>query len=317
MSTRPKRVKVLFIGGSGRCGSTLLDLMFGQVDGVCSVGELQHIWVRGLSGNMLCGCSQPFLECGFWRSVVREAFGRVNDVDVDRVLENKRSVDRTRFVPALAAPRLRSRRFENSLQEYRSLFDRLYGAIQTVTGCKVICDSSKVPSYGYILSQSDAVDLTVVHLIRDSRAVAYSWKKKVVRPEIHWTTQHMPRYSVGNSTLKWIVINAMIERLGRRATNYIRVRYENLARSPRETFSTMMSSAGIGGDEPDFLEDGVATFDKTHTVSGNPMRFANGPVELRPDLEWTNSLPFVEKTLVTLCTAYQLKRYGYRLSWKP
>ncbi|WP_420910932.1 sulfotransferase [Thermus thermophilus] len=38
-----EKVKVVFIGGYGRSGSTLLDRMLGQVEGFVSVGELRHI----------------------------------------------------------------------------------------------------------------------------------------------------------------------------------------------------------------------------------------------------------------------------------
>jgi len=47
---------VLFIGGLGRSGSTLLDRMLGRLDDVWSVGELVHLWERGLSQNNRCGC---------------------------------------------------------------------------------------------------------------------------------------------------------------------------------------------------------------------------------------------------------------------
>ena len=56
-------VRVLFIGGLGRSGSTLLDRMLGQLDGVWSVGELVHIWQRGLQENNLCGCGRRFRDC--------------------------------------------------------------------------------------------------------------------------------------------------------------------------------------------------------------------------------------------------------------
>ena len=35
------RTKVLFIGGYGRSGSTLLDRLLGQIDGFVSVGEVR------------------------------------------------------------------------------------------------------------------------------------------------------------------------------------------------------------------------------------------------------------------------------------
>src|SRR6266542_1121845 len=39
---------VLFIGGYSRSGSTLLDLLLGQLPGFFSSGELAYIWSHGL-----------------------------------------------------------------------------------------------------------------------------------------------------------------------------------------------------------------------------------------------------------------------------
>ena len=41
-------VRVLYIAGSGRSGSTILDRTLGQVDGFFSAGELCNLWGRGL-----------------------------------------------------------------------------------------------------------------------------------------------------------------------------------------------------------------------------------------------------------------------------
>lgn len=44
-------VKVLYIAGWGRSGSTILDNVLGQVEGFFSGGELSYLWERGLSEN--------------------------------------------------------------------------------------------------------------------------------------------------------------------------------------------------------------------------------------------------------------------------
>ena len=41
---REKKVKVLFIAGNGRSGSTILDVILGQLEGFFAVGELRRIW---------------------------------------------------------------------------------------------------------------------------------------------------------------------------------------------------------------------------------------------------------------------------------
>src|SRR5438105_15565281 len=60
---------VLFIGGEGRSGSTLLDRMLGQLPGFFSTGELREVWNRGLIENLDCGCGLSFRSCSFWTAV--------------------------------------------------------------------------------------------------------------------------------------------------------------------------------------------------------------------------------------------------------
>src|SRR5215510_6114841 len=81
----PNNVKVLFIAGSGRSGSTLLDMLLGQIGGFHSTGELRFIWSRGIGQNQLCGCGKPFRECEFWTEVVKEAFGGFENINHSRM----------------------------------------------------------------------------------------------------------------------------------------------------------------------------------------------------------------------------------------
>ena len=65
MTGRPAEqgaVTVLFVGGMPRSGSTLFDLMVGQLPGHCDVGELFYLWQAGPLRDQLCACGEPFSE---------------------------------------------------------------------------------------------------------------------------------------------------------------------------------------------------------------------------------------------------------------
>ncbi len=70
-----QRVKVLYILGAGRSGSTLLSNILGQLDGFQSVGELFYLWENGLLKGGLCGCGEPVLQCPFWSEVLSQSLG--------------------------------------------------------------------------------------------------------------------------------------------------------------------------------------------------------------------------------------------------
>lgn len=168
---------MLYIAGFGRSGSTLLGNVLGEVEGLFSVGELRQVWEYGFLGNKVCGCGAPFHECKVWRPVVDEAFGGIGGVDPRGMIRLRESWARTKHIPLMLTPPGRQL-VERRLAEYLDVLGRLYKAIRAVTGSRVIVDSSKFPSYGYLLGMVPSVDLYAVHLVRDPRAVAYSWQRK-------------------------------------------------------------------------------------------------------------------------------------------
>ena len=51
---------VVYVAGSGRSGSTLLERTLGEMPGFVNVGELIDLFRRVAPRNERCGCGQPF-----------------------------------------------------------------------------------------------------------------------------------------------------------------------------------------------------------------------------------------------------------------
>lgn len=303
------KVKVLFIGGYGRSGSTLFDRMLGQIEGFFSIGELKFVWERCFAEDQLCGCGRPFKECPFWSAVVKETFGGFEEVNVKEVMALKNSVDHAARIPLLLSPYAPAG-YKERLDAYSLLLGKLFSAIKKTSGCEFIVDSSKSPSYGLILSRTPGVELYVIHLVRDSRAVSFSWQRKRARPEIYWKTVYMPRRGPIEGAIKWNISNLVIGMLRRKAKGYIRVCYEDLVERPREVMKEVSDFLG----RPlklDFIKDSTVRLKTNHTVAGNPMRFKHGAIELRPDIEWKEKMPASQRCLVTVLTSPLLFNYGY------
>ena len=56
-------------------------------------------------------------------------------------------------------------------------------AAARVAGASVVIDSSKHSALAHCLRWSNAIELRVLQVVRDPRGVAYSWTKRVDRPE--------------------------------------------------------------------------------------------------------------------------------------
>ena len=317
-STNPMRalptgpVKVLYIGGCGRSGSTLLDRMLGQIPGICSLGELTHLW-RALLCNQECGCGAPIRECPFWCGVGASAFDGWENVDPAEMERLRRSVVRQRYVPFMLAPGL-WHAYRASFERYARVLDALYHGIQETSGAAVVVESTKHYSKAILLGRVAAVDLHVVHLVRDSRGVAFSWSKTVERPEAVHQGAYMKRYSPTRSAWRWLGYNGCFETLARLGVPSTLVRYEELVRAPRVELERILAGVGmrVGGPALSFIRGRDVHLRANHTVAGNPMRFRVGNVSLRVDDEWTRRLPAGDRRLVSLLTWPLLRRYGYR-----
>jgi Sulfotransferase family len=304
--------RVLFLGGLGRSGTTVLERVLGGLPGVCSAGELVHLWQRGVLDDERCGCGEPFSRCAFWTAVGERAFGGWDAAHARRMLELRHRVDRTRHVPQLMHPRLLAgRRVE--LAEYVAAFEALYGAIAAVSGATVVVDSSKHSSLAFCLRSSRSVDLRVVHVVRDSRGVAYSWTKAVRRPESAEGAGLMTRYSPMRSSALWMGHNLCLALLGRMGTATRLLRYEDFVARPGATLRELADFAGIPvGEGPlSFLRDASVVLESAHTVAGNPVRFHTGVLTLRRDDAWRRELPLAQRMAVTGLTLPLLARYGY------
>lgn len=305
--------KVLYVAGLGRSGSTILANSLGQIEGFFSAGELNFIWKHNVLENRLCGCGEPFHECPVWTRVMDEAFGGMDGVDAREMMRLQSLGARTRHIPAML-----TRQGEISIRErIGPLLDntaKLYRAIGVVARSRVIVDSSKEPAYGYAVGMAPGLDLYVLHLVRDSRAAAYSWSKKKPQPDTE-DREFMHRHSPAKSAALWDSWNAAAETLWRRTPErYLRLRYEDFVVNPRQSFERILKLIGEEGSELPLASEREVKLGVSHTVSGNPNRFDTGSVELRPDEAWKKMMKPRDRALVTALTLPLLKRYHYAVA---
>jgi len=136
-----KVARVLFLGGLGRSGTTLVERLLGELPGICALGEVVHLWQRDLRDDERCGCGLRFSACTFWQEIGEAAFGGWRHVDVDRIARLRTTVERTRYIPRLAGRTL-PHALRDAVVEYTSFYTAVYEAAALTSGAKVIVDSS-------------------------------------------------------------------------------------------------------------------------------------------------------------------------------
>jgi hypothetical protein len=278
--------KILYIAGWGRSGTTLLDNVLGQVDGMVSTGELHNLWQRGLVDARDCGCGLRLRDCAFWGRVFDLGFGGVEEVDAAAAIRAQGSIH-TRHVLEVA----RAQRRGSTMRDvaYAPHLKRLYDGIAAASGARVIVDSSKYPVDAIVAAGLPGYDVYVVHMVRDPRAVAYSWsRRKDVRDKAK-DGGILPRVGILRSTLVWQVYNTVIASADRRVvgrSHYLRVNYEDFATRPAEVLARVFELVGEAPPEPPLVSDGRVELSATHTAGGNPDRFRSGTTVIRLDSSW-------------------------------
>ena len=311
-------MKVLYIGGYSRSGSTLLLRLLGESPGLVPVGELFDVWNRSYGENQLCGCGLGFRECPFWGEVTREAFGVAPaDLPWTEYEVRRQRVQGHKAIPSLWVPALRTRSYRRELKSYASEMGNLFRAIFSVSKGRVVLDSSKVPQFAWILAEVPGIEVHLVHLVRDSRAAAFSWTRHKVRPEISWKVQAMDRHSVARSASEWNLFNVMLGSNRKILTSYTLVRYEDLVEDPSAELRKISRAVGEPIIHDDLLNEGGVHLGTAHTVSGNPSRFNVGPTKIRRDDEWLQGLSSRDRLAVTALSFNGLKKYHYPLTpWR-
>ena len=286
--------------------------MLGQLPGFFSTGELAYIWTHGPQENRLCGCGAQFLDCPFWHQVGHIAFGGWDNVDLDQMLRLERSVNRHRFLPLLVMPRL-SAYFQARTRRYADVLSRLYQAIGQVSGARVIVDSTIDPAYGFLLKYVPGLDLRLVHLVRDSRATAFSWTRWQRRTDRVDAVVYQRRIPPVLTAIRWDLYHLLIHLLSASVSSQVLVRYEKFVASPQREIRRIVEHLDEEIDEHDlsFIAPGEVHLETNHTVAGSLMRLRTGRLPVRVDDEWEDTMGSVDRRVVTALTWPFLRLYGY------
>jgi len=301
------RLKVVYIMGRGRSGSTIIANLLNELDGFFAVGELHNLWRRGLGKREACACGVPVPECEVW-SKVMESMRAPGDVPPARVVEWQTEVVRLRNTRKLLRKSQGRPTGWAALDAYARQLSSVYGAVAGVTGAAVVVDSSKRPEHGALLHLVADVDPYFIHLVRDPRAVAYSGRRHRAGLD-----RELRRYGPVVSTFRWDKRNLASEAVrGHHQPNRsLQLRYEDFVTQPHSSLAAIVELLEEPSAKLPFTDDQEAELGVNHSLSGNPSRFQTGTVEIRPDEKWRGEQARKDRLASTAMALPWLHRYGY------
>lgn len=296
---------VLYLCGWGRSGTTVLCRVLGGVEGFASLGELRSLWDADPARHR-CGCGEVVAACPFWTAVLGRALGGAG---ADELAAVRRARDGAARLRHLATGRHRRP------TRYADVLASVYEAAAAVSGARVLVDSSKHPADAALLAASGEVDLRVLHLVRDPRAVAHSWS--AVPDPAADPGDRPPAFGVAAGTVRWDAFNVAAELGLRRALGprYRRLGYEAVMARPRDAVADVVAWAGGHFEGPPFAPGSPreVRLGAAHAVAGNPVRRHRGPLVLVEDRRWVAAMAPGRRREATALALPLLVRYRYPL----
>lgn len=293
-------LKLIYVAGYGRSGSTLLDIALGahpEIFGAGEIGEFtRHVWAE----NEYCSCGSRARSCALWSRVF-------NSWAEDGPAQLSDYVAEQSAREGILSWR---RIFHGQPDRFAALTRKLLSNISSASGRRIIVDSNKLPGRGFVLASLPEVEVYLVHLVRDPRAVAFSMRKSIKRRVEAGVQKEIRPRPLLYATVRWLIVNLAAEALAARlgTTRSVRVRYEDFVADPRSSLEAILS---LVGKDAEGMPDGLtAPLRPYHQISGSRHRMQR-QLLIRTDEAWRSSMSPVGKLLVTLLCAPLLWRYGY------
>jgi hypothetical protein len=300
------QIKVLYIAGFERSGSTIVNRVLGQIDGFVAWGELRDIWQHGIIENRYCTCGASFADCSSWQQIFQEAFEGTDKIDISK-MSNLQTKARLMVLPHYFKL-INDGLFKKELSWYLDSLEKLYQAIRNATGSKIIVDSTKASWYGYILGLLPSIDLYVVHIVRNPKGVCYSLEQRKSKGELtsKW-------YSPFHASLSWNIKNYAVEMLlNSSGKRYLRINYENFIESPQIAVKQIIELLNEKVSKLPFVDNDQSKVKMStdHIITGSPSsRFETGLVKLRVDERWKDELNLVDQIIISILTFPIRKKY--------
>lgn len=320
--------QVAYILAASHSGSTLLAMLLNAHPDVCSVGELKATSLGNVDCYR-CSCGQPIKKCSFWACVSEAMSRRGLTFDVTNACTHfhagPTAYTRRLLQPLHRGPLLEwvrdaalhlSPAWRACLPALQRRNQALVECIAEMTRVRVVVDSSKLAMRAKYLLRNEALDMRIVRLVRDGRAVALTYMDPArfadaSDPERRGGgmggNKEAERQSMAQAALAWRRNNEEAEHVlaSLNRLRWIEVRYEDLCADPKETLLRVFGFLRV--DPAQAVQDFRSV---EHHVLGNGMRF-DATSEIRLDERWRSVLTKQDLGVFDRVAGKMNRRYGY------
>jgi sulfotransferase family protein len=310
MSRRPTGIKVIYVLGSSRGGTSIFGRFLGLLGGATFGGELRRLWGPALQpGREMCGCGKPLSECEIWSKLLVDgaSFLQPSPEEIARLQERVAPIRRDWWHVRKILRRRRPPPPSSPEGRYLGILGDLHEAFAAASGASVLVDSSKNAGDAALLVFAPHESTYCVHVVRDPRGVVLSRRKRTLADP---TGPH-PLQAI-RTAVYWVLAHRAAEAVRRRygPERWLRVQYEEFADDPGPSLGAVASLVGVAPPSPGPSPWIPTNMPVVHGPDGHG-RFSTTQIVLKRDERWTTELPAIDRFLVALVAYPFLRRYGY------
>lgn len=251
--------EILYIMGTGRSGTTILEVLLTSSERIVGSGELKHIVRDGFIRDVQCSCGQPTHECALWSKVLEHTrWSR------EECAEIAATIERIEGHRAFASVWLGTAD-ERSIKRHRETTERIFRSIRRATGADVVVDSSKYPSRALLLDRAFPDKVRVVCMTRSAQGLLAAFRKQnegEQRPKSTWAATAYYLY---------VLCCMRLVRAKLKDRCFV-IRFEDLKRDPIATLRAIEEWSGYSFAGSTAKIAAGEHFDVGHIVTGNRLR---------------------------------------------
>jgi len=211
--------RIIYILGSGRSGTSLLEIMLGNNSRIFNCGELNRFPARNGYPPVK---SPDSTDYKFWlkiREKVVENFDLKHQAHLHKKFEYHFGLIKRFF--GLFDP--------SEYRLYQDFIAKIFNEVYQSTGCPIITDSSKYPSRALSLSETLTFDVSYIYIKRNPVSVVRSFAKKdIEQPSKNWLMANAYYFIVN------FLCSIVYRKLAKRHKTMI-IKYEELIQNPLQT----------------------------------------------------------------------------------
>jgi hypothetical protein len=299
-----KKNSVVFISGSGRSGTTIVDRILGTIPEAVTVSQLYHIIFDLYHEEVICSCGNQTGKCEFWTLVIKKlSLSKENIKKITRIHEE---INHSRYFFNILFGTLSNKK-KVELKYYLKWLETLYDTIFEITKKNIIIDSSKVPSHILLLSKINKYNISDLHIIRHPSGVVKSWQKNKYDPS---KKKFMNTHSTHKILFNWIIRNSLSNIL-KYLMPYKRYNYEKIIDNPDYIFNQVLKNFKIKTNFTFNIKNKSILLESNHTLSGNPHRFHTGKINLIKDESWKKEISLFKRIYIFIFLLPLMVKYKY------